>query len=701
MSTFLDKKNFTHVVLAGDDLWHVPPEKAVRSGNTAQRLAAHTMLKGLKELRVTQQGDHLVAWCLNAASILVYQQFKIDLAIVGEPIPLRPNQASLDYEPILRDVAGDGTPLSSLVVVDDKLGLAIMEQTSERGIWNTRPLPVRGTNHLIQVNAFVSHVEIKNEHDEPAILSPCLLSGVGATFNVLVNGQEYVLSPTRKTSVRTDARGVLTIIQPVSDISGHTYTLESASEATVSPTDVKFDAMNIDPTVKIQDKMAELADVSKLEDLGVKGSKADLEEAAQAFKKLHEARRKLSCSPLSINLAVIGSSSMVTKPHTLWEFVKQTAHDAGAWVIEQIEGVWQFVVEVAGEVWRFVLDTMASIGQACMTLLRKMKAGWDAVTKFFKYLFNIEELRKTAHGIKRLINGTLDLAAVKVFETATKVDDGLKAFEKNLGEALGLKLPPGLGDAKDVPKSDEKKSGVEANVGIYHMEQAAQGRKEPFETTEKVPNVFDELMMPALKRAGGDVEDAIGTVVEFVKTHHGITANQLREELLPKIGGQLLDLGMSLIRAMTSGFFALGQEAIIGLKKILNLDLGAFGIFGGLIGTVNFGLVDVVGWVLAFVVNALSGLTSGSPPVAIQNIDMNETIRTGVIQPGVRAAAKELAGYAKIVANVIQTLRAVYAVATSSQAPEPESVTGFGVILDVLILIGTRPNADDTGLAFR
>lgn len=686
----------TDLVLVGDGLWMITAEEARYKHALIRRISFDPLYNASYNISIAQAGQSLSFWFTNGEHTLGYQQASNDGKLLGDPIPLRPAGSSIDYAAIL----DPRSKSQSLIVVSGTHEVLLMEQAIETGMWNTRPLLITAPDGLIETDAFVSHVELRDAEHKPLSLTKLNISASG-WVNLLVNGTEYAVGETPRT-VETDEMGILTIVQPSDDISAYTYNLSNVPDGTNIFPSTGF---LIDPSVKVQAKIGSLTTPEALRKAGAEGSQEDLEAAARAISKMHGLIKDVSNSSSrstqgdsTPSTSVVPSfSDIIEMKWDLWEWVKVKAQEVKEFVMKKVKDAWQFVVNIAGAAWSFILDSASAVLKAVAFVLGKVKMVGGKIGKFFQFIFDWKDIKATADGLKRIVNSSLDYAELNVEGAGQKALGCLDNLRDMLNRAMDVKLPDGLG-SKDQSKTDasvkaDKTPSVEANTALYHFNQGAKSARASTVMEEGLKGVFEKVLKPPLNRA----EEATHRIANTLKELFGKGSVSV-EEVLKALGGSFVDLVVSLFKGLVEGLKNLGVLVVRAFKSLVNAPLISFPVIGPLLKWIGFSeltILDVAAYVVAIPINVLAKTLTGRSPTLIQNYDSHSMSVNGKLDTATAAAMNELAGYIAIPYATITTFTSVFKVGTAELPLELETFSITTLIFDLLKTESEYPYEED------
>ncbi|KIO21507.1 hypothetical protein M407DRAFT_218166 [Tulasnella calospora MUT 4182] len=586
ISTDIDSDGYTGLILTGDGLWHIPARYAADSGNTIKKISSDPLFKGATNLHVAQSGETVSAWFSNADRVLGYQHANNSSndaqMLLGAAIPLRPTSPSIDYSAIIDPSTGS----QSFVVVEDSEHLLLMEQAIETKMWNSRPFLVNQPDGLIETNAFVSHVELHDSRTKQPLVATKVNISTSGWVNLIINGTEYMVGTDKPVTAETNAKGVLTIIQPSDGISSYTYSFSDPTDANV----ILFHSgpVTADPSNKVQDKLQNFGSVDELRKAGAQGSDKDLEAAAKAIRDMHDVKANLdkdkSAKAATATLrATAKTGGTDDSDWGMFDWLRRGLEKVADFVVDIVDDVAYFAINLPDKAYRFVLDCAAAIVKGVQFVLEKIKVGLEKIWEYVKFIFEWEDIKTTYHGIKNIVNSALEYGVRVVGDKMEAVGETFDGLEKKLADALNVKLPDGYGAKKQSENGVESESSTssatthtrnaEVNNATYHFEEGKKtARFQPGTTAEAILSLWNDIIEPALENAATGAKNIMNAIWELFKGEVNVSV----EDIYAAIGGELVHLVVTLLKALVQGLMGIGQ-IIMAASDIL-VGLTAFSL---------------------------------------------------------------------------------------------------------------------------
>ena len=627
LAAVLDSEGKSTLLISGSGLSRITSDKLFDAGSRATVISSDRLYQTASHLTVAQtsEKDFALWFRTDDQHVLGYQRGRGD-QLRDSPIPLLPSHSTADFAPLL-----DPTSKSqSLIVLGEKNDLTLMTQSHDTTTWKALPLMIQQLDGVMDVQAFVTHIEARDADGMLIAQGDYNLSCSGWT-RALVNGRESVLS-SQPTVVRTNERGVITIIVPAEDITTYVYTFGNAD--TTKEAHRLSKSYTIDPSQKVQDRLktalksgTPLSDIDTPEGKLLDGTAKpeDLDSAEKLLKQLPDVLNDIKSKSTSGSLDPIdyAARSWISKASEWWEWLKGKFKDVERWFVEKVTGVWHFVVHIAGEVWAFVLDTVAEVFKGITWLLKKIGAALKRIWSWLSHIFNIEDIKATAHSLRTLFNASLVYAEFFVKSEVKQVEDWADGLEAKITEALGVHIPPDYVNKKQSPKDHTTSKlgdsvSAAANVTFYHLEQGQHVGGFSFTPSSLISAIYHDVILPILQELQKDMHIVLTHLLKLFSDGKGAAVKEVME-----IVGTVVHALIQSLKKLVVGFMKLGGDLIHMVNEVINTPFSHFPIIGPLLKLFGFDatILDIVVYVLAVPVTIFSKIITGEPPRRIDKID--------------------------------------------------------------------------------
>lgn len=579
-------------------------------------------------LTAAQTGRHFVLWFRSGDRGLGYHRGLND-DLLGSPVPLLPNHTTADFAPLL-----DPKSISqSLVVLGEKNELSHLMQSADTYMWKAVPLMQQALDCVMDVKAFVTHIEVKDVGGMMIPKETYSLSCSGWT-RALINGRESPPLGQEPIDVQTNERGVITIVVPAKDITSYVYTL---SNAEITKQEHRFhDPHTVDPALKVQSRIAETLKDKKLSEIETRSGKLldgtakkeNVDAAEHILKKqlpevLQHIRSKSSPNSYISPLQTLSIDSWLDKT---WEWIESIGEEVANFVVEKSKDVWHFVVHVAGEIWAFALDTATAVLKAVSWILEKIGAALEKIWEWLSYLFNLGEIKEAANSLRNVLNSFLTYGEDFIKSAVQPVEDWANGLEDKLMEAL--EVDHKYANEKQSPKDHQSKElesvSTAANVGFYQFEQGLNDSGVSFDRSRSSSEMdlasalYRDIIEPTSNKLKKNVEKISDDIHKLFSSSKSATINDLRviiRDVARTIADGLKDLVVGMVK--------LGADLIKMFKEFINTPFSQFPIIGPLLEQLGFDstFLDVIVYVLAVPVTVFSKLITSKPALKISQFN--------------------------------------------------------------------------------
>lgn len=632
LAAVLDSEGNSTLLISGSGLSQIISYKLFDAGSRATIISSDLLYQTASHLTVAQtsQNDFALWFRTDDQHVLGYQRGRSD-QLLDSPVPLLPSHSTADFAPLL-----DPTSTSqSLIVLGEKNDLTLMTQSVDTTTWKTLPLMIQQLDNVMDVRAFVTHIEARNADGMLIAQEDYNLSCSGWT-RALVNGRESVLS-SQPTAVQTNERGVITIIVPAEDITSYVYTFGNAN--TTKEVHRLPNSYTIDPSQKVQDRLVtalksgtSLSDINTPEGKLLDGTAKpeDLDSAEKLLKKMPDVLKDIkskstSGSLGSLNLIDYSALSWISKASEWWEWLKGKIKEIDKWFVEKVTDVWHLVVHIAGEVWAFVLDTVAEVFKGVTWLLKKIGVALKKIWSWLSHIFNIEDIETTAHSLRTLFNASLVYAEFFVKSEVKQVEDWADGLEAKITEALGVHIPLNYANKKQSPKDHATSKlgdsvSAAANVTFYYLEQGQHVTVGGFSFTPSslISTIYRDIILPITQELQRDVHIVSTHLLTLFSNGKGAAVKEVMEIVATVVHALIQSL-----KKLVVGFMELGGDLGFMINEVINTPFSHFPIIGPLLNLLGFDatILNIVVYVLAVPVTIFSRNITGEPPRRIDKID--------------------------------------------------------------------------------
>ena len=317
ISTFVNDKGDTDLLVGGDGLWHYNAMDMRTRDADGQLLCDGPFFKGIKQIHVAQAKSKVCAWVVTNVDGVSY----LDFSATAIPGPKTADETR--GVPLLP--AGQGSHLAgflssegrnAVLVVDGKSNVTYLEQALDTSEWKKTPYWFPSSTNTVKLYSFMTRVTVLDEMKRPIPSATLTLTSSGMT-DVVVNGLPCVLA-TYPTTLTADTAGAISIINPATDLSSYQYIVSEIKDTLGKPIALSK-PIPINPMAKVEQALSgmtkEKLSAATLEDgtpVFKNSSSTELEAAAEQLKLIEDARRDLvTPKPSASNSVAPGSGASV------------------------------------------------------------------------------------------------------------------------------------------------------------------------------------------------------------------------------------------------------------------------------------------------------------------------------------------------------------------------------------------------------
>lgn len=129
-----------------------------------------------------------------------------------------------------------------------------------------------------------------------------------------------------------------------------------------------------------------------------------------------------------------------------WSFFINFAHD-----------VWEFTVQIAGKIYKFLLNCADAIITGLQIVWKAIKVAVEELVDYIKFVFNIEDIQKTANVINHLFNVQIDCVKSAVDNMKGEVHGVAKKLKQAIDDWGKVTYIEGL-DSRSINKINDQKN---------------------------------------------------------------------------------------------------------------------------------------------------------------------------------------------------------------------------------------------------
>lgn len=395
--------------------------------------------------------------------------------------------------------------------------------------WSQRSilLPPTDNSDIYEFNSYTTHLTIKDPSN--SVASVPLTITAATTVVVYVNNVYYVLGPSYRVEVTSNAMGQVTIVQEVSGLSAASYKVQIKGSKTAP--------ILIDPMANATQRLSAIRSGSDLSNATMQTSdgtskpllSSDVDDktrdaAADSITKLVNIKNQLpadgSTQSVKTKTSVTSMKRMQTGIHSTWGMSfsgnsiqyhegpstfasTQTKFDMKArrlvatvglsWspsdlpgeiygglsnlldeiesiTITAVDDVWHFAVNIAGKVYSAILDCISHVVSVLEFVFSKLKLLIEELIAWLGFLFNWKDIMRTQKVIKNIIRCGANTVLGSLDGVKQSVDGFVGDLEHTINSWAGLPNDNRVRSAGQVTNaaSSHGMDSPQSNWALYH-----------------------------------------------------------------------------------------------------------------------------------------------------------------------------------------------------------------------------------------
>ena len=420
----------------------------------------------LQHVQVAAAGDGLAAWYENSNCDVGYQLFTRSMEVKSEATKLLPQEKGGGR---FAAQLNPSTGAQQLYVLGEGGRLVMLEQLAVGDDWRSAiEITYPSLEETVKITSFTSHIHVTSDEDKSALADHEVRVSTAVETRLTINGRVRHVD-LQGVRVRTDRAGNITIIEQCQDLYPTELTLRDATSST-------SEAITMDPSEKVKERIANIADDEKAEEhpmFKASGAKAeDIKNGVDAFKKFNKVLQEPSPTTNS-DIAVHDSSATMnlnansalpakadgSAGSGLWNWVTTQLDKLKNVLVEWARGAWNIIVEWAGKTWRFIVKTASQVLKGIRWLLEDvLKIPIQAIIDAIGFLFSWSDIVDTHDVLVHIANKGMDWLADGAYILADGVDYFLDDVKKIVSDfATPEEMKDKTFSAETVPETEESK----------------------------------------------------------------------------------------------------------------------------------------------------------------------------------------------------------------------------------------------------
>lgn len=170
----------------------------------------------------------------------------VDFIDPMEVVPLIPEGQGGTFSPF---IASKTATQQLIISTPSATELTMLQQDMVSGLWKTKKLYVPSLDEMIEFDAYMTRIFVKNDEKEPVANEDFVLKSPEGFIDIDVNGRSVIVGP-EGVNIRSDPQGSIILVIPTDDIDAYQFTLEN--------NDYLPNGYEIDPMAKVHHKLDSL-----------------------------------------------------------------------------------------------------------------------------------------------------------------------------------------------------------------------------------------------------------------------------------------------------------------------------------------------------------------------------------------------------------------------------------------------------------
>ncbi|GLA06303.1 hypothetical protein AnigIFM60653_006834 [Aspergillus niger] len=352
-------------------------------------------------------------------------------------------------------------------------------------IWRPQELNVQAPQDLKPqvINSYTTTVTVAAANNMPVEGAEIAITAESST-PVYMNGLYYMLGQS-PTTVATDLRGSLTIVEATEDLQAATLTVSvvgSSESLVISPMDDPMEKiMSLDNndtlrTATIPEQTTAGGVVGPVRQVPLvprSVSQADSQTVATILRKINEestqipAARAVTGSPyrrwrhkhgrrvIPSNMFRSSWNDIAIAFGDLYRWLKNGLQATWDWFWDSVSDAWHLMVKVGDKIYHALLDTAEAIVCAVQWLFDTIKTGITELIRYVEFLFEWDDIRRTKDVLHNIAKQGLQHFALDGLNSAKEgFNSSYQTAQNLLSTWAGVANWDDLGHAAQVPAVD-------------------------------------------------------------------------------------------------------------------------------------------------------------------------------------------------------------------------------------------------------
>lgn len=555
----------------------------------ASALAAATVATRTAVWGVGAQGDLFYVAC-RAGS-------EADPAAWSNPVPLLPTVEGFAF--FLNLNVGNNTLFAHV----DGQNLVQLTQDPITTDWLQRNilLPSTSPDDMAVYKSFTTHIQVTDDNGVGAQQAPVSITAT-SPVSVYLNDVYHVLTPTVPVNVKTDATGVLTVVQetqslaavcfrvtltdntnvmadinPMSkalatlgavqsgdDLSNVRVTNSDGTQQPLVPSDVSPDdkdaaAKSLANFVQIASALPE--DGSPQSANGGTSLRADVMAAAaprswgvsftNGTVQYHEGEDVLHRLTGRTALAAGGSVSSIESIGTdievaagdFFRWMKRAFNAVESFTVQEAEGLYHFIAKIGNQLYHVLLDSVSAVFHAVEFVFNKIKVFFEDLIKWLGFLFEWADIVRTHKVLKNIFKLYAYRVVDEIDSLEGKVQNAFTGIEDKINAWTGVTDPTEtIGSSQSSAGSIPGHNSPQSNWALHHAKSNISSADTSYSTPDNGSSALDQVISDLEAMVTYELQDLQDTINQIKTQVIDPFATLTPTEVIQKLFGIIADL---------------------------------------------------------------------------------------------------------------------------------------------------------------
>jgi len=450
--------------VSGDTLYYFLPKLIEVEGKVEGKKALqHSTFKNTHKLIAMKDDKNktVTLWGLTNNKQVYYTSCSYDelgdQKAWSTPVPILSN---IDKISTYLNIKNGGNTIFAAGSTNGASSLQKIVQSIETSLWQAYDItlpPVSSESKPISFNSYTSNVQLMDDKGNLLPSQEVYLNASGHC-KLNINGLHYLIhDENEQIKIKTNASGMLTIIEAVTGLSATKITLRTIEQVILS---------TIDPIQRSYQKIAKLDSVSKLKSATIKSENGDVRPLLPAgasdkdIKILANALSTVDNCYNDISYAVANGIKFTAPTTTnggifhdfevaignLFNWLKSGVEAIIEVVQNEAKTAWYFVAKIANKVYRAVIDTVDAAFDAVEWLFNYIKTKIEDLIEFLTFIFEWSDIKRTKQVFHNLTRCYFKSQVNHIGQIKQDFDGMMSDIQDSIQDWSGISNWDSLGD---------------------------------------------------------------------------------------------------------------------------------------------------------------------------------------------------------------------------------------------------------------